>query len=142
MKKFNELVGVDVSQALHDDRKIRRIIERILPPESLAQLQFCRIENRVLKLTLDNSSWLARLRFSSGQIIDELNREGITVSDATWHVSPEKIRAEPRPQALRKRARSQTAADIVQATAKTMEPDDLQRALLKIAEQLARRSEE
>ena len=142
MKKFNELVGVDVTQALHDDRKIRQVIARIMPPESLDRVQFCRIENRVLKLTLDNSSWLARLRFSSSQIIDELNREGITVSDATWHVSPEKIKAEPRPKALRQRARSQASANIVQATAETMEPDDLQRALMKIAEQLARRYED
>lgn len=111
-----------------------------MPPQSLAHIQFCRIENRVLKITLDNASWLARLRFVSRQLIDELNREGITVADATWHVAPEKIQVEPRPKALRERARSQVSANIVEATAKAMEPDDLQRALLKIAGQLAKRS--
>lgn len=138
MKKFSELVDLDVKQAVHDDRKIRQVIARIMPPESLARVQFCRIENRVLKLTLDNASWLARLRFVSRQLIDELNREGITVTDASWHVSPEKIEAEPRPQTLRKRSRSKASASIVAATANDMEADELQRALLKIAEQLGR----
>ncbi len=92
-------------------------------------------------MTLDNASWLARLRFASRQIIDELHRDGVTVADVTWHVAPEKIRAEPRPQALRKRARSKASASIVQATAENMEADDLQRALLKVAEQLAKRSD-
>jgi len=113
-----------------------------MPPESLDHVQFCRIENRILKLTLDNSSWLARLRFSSGQIIDELNRDGISVSQATWHVAPERARAEPRPQTLRTRARCQASADILQATAEAMEPDDLQRALMKVAEQLGKRSKD
>lgn len=113
-----------------------------MPPQSLERVQFCRIENRVLKLTLDNASWLARLRFSARQIIDALNREGITVSDATWHVAPERVTAEPRARTLRTRARSQTSASILQATAEAMEPDDLQRALLKVAEQLAKRSTE
>jgi len=49
MKKFNDLVDVDVKQALHDDRKIRQLVAQIMPPESLAHVQFCRIENRVLK---------------------------------------------------------------------------------------------
>jgi len=131
---------LDVKQALHDDQKIRQVIARIMPPESLASLQFCRIENQILKLTLDNSSWLARLRFSSSQIIDELAREGITVAQATWHVAPGRSQAEPRPQTLRTRARCQASANILQSTAEAMEPDELQRALLKVAEQLAKRS--
>lgn len=139
MKKFNELVDLDVKQALNNDRKIRQVVARIMPPESLAHVQFCRIENRILKVTLDNASWLARLRFVSRQLIDELNREGITVSDTTWHVAPEKIQAEPRPKVLRKRARSQNSANIIAATANDMEADELQRALLKVAEHLSGR---
>jgi len=139
MKTFNELVGVDAQRALRDDQTIRQIISRIMPAELLDHVQFCRIENRVLKLTLDNASLLARLRFSASQIIDELNRDGLSVVQATWHVAPEKISAEPRAQTLRKRARSTASASIVQATAESMEDDDLQRALLKVAEQLAKR---
>jgi len=142
MKKFSELVDLDVKQALQDDRKIRQIIARILPPDGLERVQFCRIENRILKLTLDNSSWLARLRFSSGQIIDELNSEGITTSQATWHVAPERARAEPRAKTFRSRERSQSSANILRTTAEGMESDELQRALLKVAEQLAKRSED
>jgi len=139
MKKFNELVDVNVTQAVQDDRNIRKTIARIMPPESLAHLQFCRVENRVLKITLDNASWLARLRFVSSQIIGELKKDNITVSQITWHVAPEKLRVEPRPKAQRLRARSQSSANIVQATAETMEDDELKRALLKVAEQLAKR---
>ncbi len=140
MKKFSELVDLDIKQAVHDDRKIKQVVAQIMPPESLDNIQFCRLENRILKLTLDNASWLARMRFISRQIIDELDHVGITVSDVTWHESPEKISAEPRPKTLRKRARSQASASIIAATANDMEPDDLQRALLKIADQLGRRS--
>jgi len=136
MKKFNDLVDLDVKQALNDDRKIRQVVAQIMPPESLAHVQFCRIENRILKVTLDNASWLARLRFISRQLIDELKHAGITVCDVTWHVAPEKIKVEPRPNALRKRARSEKSADILQATAESMQDDELQRALLKIANQL------
>jgi len=138
MKKFSDLVDLDVKQALNDDRKIRQVIAQIMPPESLTHVQFCRIENRVLKVTLDNASWLARLRFISRQLIDELNRADITVEDATWHVAPEKIKAEPRPITSRQRARSQASASILQATAESMEADDLQQALLKVAKQLGK----
>jgi len=112
-----------------------------MPPESLAHVQFCRIENRILKVTLDNASWLARLRFISRQLIDELNCAGFTVADTTWHVAPEKIKVEPRSIPTRKRARSQTSADILQATAESMEADDLQRALLKVARQMKKADE-
>ena len=138
MKKFDDLVDLDVKQALRDDRKIRQLIAQIMPPESLAHVQFCRIENRVLKITLDNASWLARLRFTSRQLIDELNRSGITVVDTTWHVAPEKIKVEARRMSKRTRARSQASADILQATADSMEADDLQRALLKVAKQMSK----
>jgi len=139
MKKFSELVDLDVKQALRDDHNIRQVVARIVPPESLQHVQFCRMENRILKITLDNASWLARLRFVSRQLIDELSRVNITVANVTWHVSPHKIEAEPRPQTLRKRARSQASADILASTAKGMESDELQRALLKIADQLGKR---
>lgn len=138
MKKFSDLVDIDVKQALQDDRKIRQVIAQTMPPGSIEHVQFCRIENRVLKITLDNASWLARLRFISCQLIDELNRAGITAEEATWHVAPEKIKVAPRPAVLRERARSQAAADIVQATAKSMESDDLQQALMKVAKHLAK----
>lgn len=138
MKKFNDLVDLEVKQALRDDHKIRQLVAQIMPPESLAHVQFCRIENRVLKITLDNASWLARLRFISRQLIDELNRAGITVDDATWHVAPEKIKVESRPMPTRARTRSQTSANILQATAEPMEADELQRALLKMANQMSK----
>lgn len=141
MKKFSELVDLDVKQAALNDRKIRQVIAQIMPPECLVHLQFCRIENRILKLTLDNASWLARLRFISRQLIDELNREGITIADVTWHVAPDKITVEPRPKVLRERARSEKSAKILSATALSMEEGDLKQALLKIAEQLAKRSD-
>lgn len=141
MKKFNDLVDLDVKQAVRDDRKIRQIVAQTMPPESLAHVQFCRVENRVLKVTLDNASWLARLRFLSRQLIDDLNQAGITVVDATWHVAPEKIKVEPRPIATRARARSEASAKILQATAESMPEDDLQRALLKVANQLKKRDE-
>lgn len=141
MKKFSELVDLDINQAVRDDHKIRQVIARIMPPDSVVHLQFCRIENRILKLTLDNASWLARLRFISTQLVDELAAEGITVADVTWHVAPEKIHVEPRPRVLRDRARSEKSAKILASTANGMEDDDLKRALLKVAEQLAKRSD-
>ena len=136
MKKFKDLVDLEMKQALRDDHKIRQLVAQIMPPESLAHVQFFRIENRVLKVTLDNASWLARLRFISRQLIDELNRAGITVVDTTWHVAPEKIKVESRPKPTRDRQRSQTTANILQATAAPMEEDELQRALLKMANQM------
>ncbi len=141
MKKFNDLVDQEVKQALRDDHKIRQLVAQIMPPESLSHVQFCRIENRVLKITLDNASWLARLRFISRQLIDELSRAGITVVDITWHVAPEKNTVEPRPIATRSRARSKASANILRATAESMEADDLQRALLKVAKQMNKEKE-
>lgn len=136
MKKFNDLVDLDVKQALQDDRKIRQVIAQIMPPDAIEHVQFCRMENRVLKVTLDNAAWLARLRFISRQLIDELNRAGVTVVDTTWHVAPEKIKVEPRPIASRMRTRSEASGDILQATAESMDADELQSALLKVAKQM------
>lgn len=138
MKKFSELVGVDVKRALHVDNKVRQVIAQVLPTESVTHLQFCRIENKTLKVTLDNASWLARLRFSARQIIDELARENIIVTQITWHVSPETTQAQPRHHSSKPRARSDSSARIVGAAAQAMEKDELQSALMKIAEQLAK----
>jgi len=139
MKKFSELINCEVTQAANDDRKLQQVIARIVPAECMVHVQFCRIENRTLKITLSNASLLARLRFSARQIIDELNREGLTVSDATWHVTPDRTEAQPRPPQIKTRERCDSSAKVVASTAHSMEDDELQRALLKIADQLAKR---
>lgn len=141
MNKFNEIVDDHVKQVISDDRKIRHVIEQIMPPECLENVKFLRIENRVLRMTLDNASWLARLRFISPQLIDALKADNITVTKVTWHVAPDKIKVEARAKTVQKRAGSESGARTLQCTAQDMEADDLQRALLKLAEQLGRRSE-
>jgi len=139
MKNFSELVDVDVKQAVNDDRKIKSAIARVMPPESLGHVQFCRVENTTLKVTLDNAGWLARMRFGARQIINELHRDGISVTRTTWHVTPDRAQAQPRPLTLRQRSRSEHSANILKTTADAMDADELQRALLKVAEQLRKR---
>ncbi len=139
MKPFNELINQSAQRAMQDDRRIRKVIAQIVPGEILAHIQFCRIDNQVVSVTVDSANWVARLRFSTAQILSNLNAANINASSVSWHVTPSKSAVEPRQSAFRKRTRSEAAAQIVASTAAEMEQDELQAALLKVAAQLAKR---
>ncbi len=105
----------------------------------LAHVQFFRIEQRVIKITVDNASWLARLRFIARQIIDELNKDGLLIEHVTWHVTPASANVAPRERLPQPRVGSTKAAAVLSATANSMEDDELKAALTKMAAQLAKR---
>ncbi len=131
----------DISGGLHpgftysEDRKPRRRESGI--QERSAHTG--KANNQNLSVTVDSASWIARLRFSSSQILRALDAEGIYATSISWHVTPAKaVKAKPRRKLLRTRLRSKHAASIVQSTAADMEEDELKRALLKMAAQLAK----
>jgi len=141
MKTFDDLISSAARQAMHDDRRIRRLISRIVPADALAHVQFCRIDGMVLRLTVDNASWLSRLRFSESQIIGELATKGIEANTISWHVASEKLTT-PKRSSKRKiqTGAAHHSAAIVRATAEALEEDNpLKRALLKTAQHLKHR---
>ena len=137
MKTFNDLISTTARRAMQDDRRIRRLISRIVPADALAHIQFCRFDSRVLRITVDNAAWLSRLRFSERLLIDALRRDDIDADTISWHVAVEKPVNTCR-ESTRKvsTGASSRSAAIVRATAESMQDDDLRRALLKTVKNL------
>lgn len=137
MKTFNDLISTTARRAMQDDRRIRRLISRIVPADALAHIQFCRFDSRVLRITVDNAAWLSRLRFSERQLIDALRCDDIDADTISWHVAVEKpvntCRESTRSVSTGATTRS---AAIVRTTANAMEEGDLKQALLTTVKNL------
>lgn len=133
MKSVNELITARTQAAVRENERIKELISRIVPPAVLPHICFCRLENATLKVTLDNASWVSRLRFCRSQIVDEISVNLKPINDVTWHVLPAEIepttRTSKRPHAVR----SEASARAVRSVAKTLESGRLKAALLKAA---------
>lgn len=73
---------------MQQDRHIKQVISRIVPATVLAHIQFCRIEGGRLRVTVDNASWVAKLRFSERQILDVMRDEKLDAITMSFHVVP------------------------------------------------------
>ncbi len=120
--------------AIHNDQQIRLLISQIVPKDALQHVQFCRLAGRILRVSVDNASWLSRMRFSASQLIDKLNENGMDVEQITWHVVPPRKVMPLRRKSLRKATSgSAKAAANIRASAADMRHDELRAALLKLA---------
>ena len=73
---------------MQQDRHIKQVISRIVPATTLAHIQFCRIEGGRMRVTVDNASWVAKLRFSERQILDAMRDEKLDAITMSFHVVP------------------------------------------------------
>ncbi len=73
---------------MQQDRHIKQVISRIVPATTLAHIQFCRIEGGRMRITVDNASWIAKLRFSERQILDAMRDEKLDAITMSFHVVP------------------------------------------------------
>ncbi len=73
---------------MQQDRHIKQVISRIVPATTLAHIQFCRIEGGRMRVTVDNASWIAKLRFSERQILDAMRDEKLDAITMSFHVVP------------------------------------------------------
>ncbi len=73
---------------MQQDRHIKQVISRIVPATTLAHIQFCRIEGGRMRITVDNASWIAKLRFSERQILDAIRDEKLDAITMSFHVVP------------------------------------------------------
>ncbi len=88
MKSFNNLIDMTTWRAVQQDRHIKQVISRIVPATTLAHIQFCRIEGGRMRVTVDNASWIAKLRFSERQILDAMRDENLDAITMSFHVVP------------------------------------------------------
>ena len=143
MKPFTEISIPGAEKTLQVHRRVYTVISRTVPAALLSDIQFCRIENDVLRVTVSNAAVLARLRFSASQIIDDLANQGIQVNQVNWHVSREKVESAPRKKvAPAVKGLDEKSAKLVESTAKDMPDDELKRALLKMAKNLGKAATE
>ncbi len=137
MKPFTQISIPGAAETLQKHRRIHQVISRSVPAPLLADVQFCRIENQVLRVTVSNAASLARLRFSASQIIDDLAAEGINIARINWHVSREGALPAPRKKAApAKKGHDPQSAKLLESTANALPDDELRKALLKIAKHL------
>ncbi len=73
---------------MQQDCHIKQVISRIVPATTLAHIQFCRIEGGRMRVTVDNASWIAKLRFSERQILDAMRDEKLDAITMSFHVVP------------------------------------------------------
>ncbi|MFK7890969.1 MAG: DciA family protein [Granulosicoccus sp.] len=88
MKSFDALVGPSVRATMQENRQLKKVISQIVPGTTMAHILFCRIDAVSLKITVDNSAWIPRLRFSNGQIIDHLKEKRYQIELVSYHVAP------------------------------------------------------
>ena len=143
MKPFStnltEISIPGAAKTLQQHRDVYTVISRTVPAALLSDIQFCRIEDDVLRVTVSNAAVLARLRFSASQIIDDLASQNIQVNQVNWHVSREKVESAPRKQvAAAVKGADEKSAKLVESTANDMPDNDLKRALLKMAKNLGK----
>jgi len=137
MKTFSSLIDGATSSTLRNDSQIRKVISQIVPANTMAHIQFCRVEGGRLRITVDSSAWVSRLRFSERQIIDVLREKRFDTHTISYHVTPAE-----RP-AVRKTVRCPTksidSARSLEQTAEALTGDEnnrLRLELLKLARQL------
>ena len=124
---------------MRDDRRIRAVISRIVPPAATDHVSFCRLEGRRLRVTLDGAAWIPKLRFCERTLLAALIREGFDVRTVSWHVTPARAPAARRTAARPGPAPSERAARAVRGAidAGAGEDDALARQMRRMARHLA-----
>lgn len=136
MKSVNQLMSARAQAAVRENERLLSVISRIVPAAVIPHICFCRLQEGVLKITLDNASWVSRLRFCKSQIVDELSAEFGQVADVTWHVLPTEIEPTKRTSKRPAIKKSNAAAKTMRRTAGSVDDERLKQALLETAEKL------
>jgi hypothetical protein len=143
MKSFESLVGASTRAAMHQNRQIKQLISRIVPATLSQHMQFCRLDAGRLRITVDSAAWIARLRFTDRQIIDELRRHNLDVHTISYHVARLEQTKGPKVQRNRAPLTYRSVATIAAAAGnvgaeKDGDEDRLRQALLNLAEKMRR----
>ncbi|MGQ7843024.1 DciA family protein [Granulosicoccus sp. 3-233] len=88
MKSLHNLINKTTRAAMQQDSQMKQVISRIVPSTSMAHINFCRLEAGRLRITVDNASWIAKLRFSERQIVGALREARMDVVTLSFHVAP------------------------------------------------------
>ena len=122
---------------MRNDRQLKQVISRIVPAASLAHIEFCRLEDGRLRVTVASSAWISRLRFMERQIIGALRARQIDCHSVSYHVAPaEKPTVR---KTIRVAKKPTKGADIVEGAADAVSDsgdDCLRQELLKLARTL------
>lgn len=128
---------------MRQNRQIKQVISQIVPEDILRHIQFCRIENGRLRMTVDSAAWVARLRFSDRQLIDTLTHHKLMVSAISYHVVPpeksiaRKVQRSTPASSERSITTLKTAAAAMNTTGEE-DDDRLRQELLRLAEKMRR----
>ncbi|MBX2836170.1 MAG: DUF721 domain-containing protein [Gammaproteobacteria bacterium] len=136
MKSVNELIASRTKAAVRENERLTQVISQIVPAAAIPHIQFCRVDQAILKVTLNNASWVARLRFCQSQIVDEISRQVRPIKEVTWHILPAEIEPTCRTSKRPRMASSKASAHTVRRTAAALEDGRLRKALLSVADKL------
>jgi len=88
MKSLHNLISKATGAVIQQDRQIKQVISRIVPANTLTHIDFCRLEAGRLRITVDNATWIAKLRFSERQIVGALREAKLDIVTLSFHVAP------------------------------------------------------
>ncbi len=123
MKSFDSLIDPETLASVQQARELHARVSRTMPRDAAAHLVFCRLDDDQLRLTVNNASWLAKLRFSERQLLRTLASDGIAVKRISWHVAPPEKRPE-RAAPRRARLPGPSVAAHLRALANDLEDND------------------
>ena len=69
------------------NRLLKQVISHIVPANTLAHIEFCRVESGRLRITVDAAAWIAKIRFMERRIIDDVRAKGLDCHTVSFHVS-------------------------------------------------------
>lgn len=88
MKSFDSLIDPETLASVQRARELHAVVSRNMPRNAVPHLVFCRLVDDQIRLTLDHTAWVARLRFAERKLLKDLATEGIAVKRVSWHVAP------------------------------------------------------
>ena len=144
MKRVDQLLSgladASMRDAMQADERLRESISRIVPPETMTRLAFCRLEGEVLHLCVADAVWLTRLRFVERTLLDRLSREGWAVRSLKGHVLPRRSPVRQRRAVRPAPANSTQGADGIRQLANSLDEGRLKEALRQMARHVGGKS--
>lgn len=124
MKSLHNLINKTARSAMQQDSQMKQVISRIVPATSMAHINFCRLEAGRLRITVDNATWIAKLRFSERQIVGALREAKLDVVTLSFHVVPAETRVTYTPKPTPKRSSNAAALALLKLAESTALTED------------------
>ena len=119
-----------ILQSLYTQSRDLLEIERCVRRELQAEVYVAAFKNNILSLTTPKGSVATSVRYRQRNIISSLRRQGIDVNTLKIKVLP---RYDPLPEVTRERQLSSESASRLEETARYIDDEPLQRALLRLS---------